>query len=119
MKSMNAGSNAVAIFAARTEEQVAEYFTEHRATSPSWAIDIHIPALRKSLEAPEFLELPLERYGFIRKTRNGQYYMDTVRYAAQRHLIKTFIIAILLIAVSVSLLSILFGISGYLTNTLQ
>lgn len=114
---MNAGTNAAVIFAARTEEQVAEYFTEHQATSYPRAIDVHIPALQKSLEAPEFLELPLERYTFVRKTREGKYYLDTVRYAAQQHLVKTIIIAIGILLASVSLLSVLFGLIGYLTNS--
>lgn len=114
---MNAGTNAAVIFAARTEEQIAEYFQEHRATSIQSAIHVDIRQLKKLLEAPEFLETPLEQYKFIRKTPDGRYYLDTHIYTRQQQLVKMIIIAIFIMMAFISLMSVLFGFFGFMTNS--
>lgn len=114
---MNAGINAAVIFAARTEEQVAEYFQEHRATSLQSAIPVDIDQIKKILEAPEFLETPLEQYKFIRKTPGGLYYLDTRVYSHQQKLVKIIIMAIFILMAFISLISVLFGFFGFTTNS--
>lgn len=113
---MNAVNPAV-LFAARTEEQVAEYFTSAGAVSPATAIPVPVDKLKEILEAPEFLEVPLERYTFIKRTPQGTYYLDRTVLAVQQRTLRTVLFVIFITVAFISLVSVLFGFFGFMTNS--
>ena len=113
---MNAVNPAV-LLAARTEEQVAEYFTSVGAVSPATAIPVPVDKLREILEAPEFLEVPLERYTFIKRTPQGTYYLDRAVLTVQQRILRTVLYAIFIVVAFISFVSMLFGFFGFITNS--
>ena len=81
-------------FLAITEEQLIAYFKDKKAISTNSAINLNIEDLKNKLDIPEFLEKDLSTYGYIKRTKDNKYYLDTRIMVQQTKMLVKIIIII-------------------------